>query len=114
METEEHTYLVAFTIEADARYTRAEVEVALHPHLTPPHTRLDAVGGVVDSWWVAEDDRQDRSDNDSAMFVPYRGPASSRSDLHEAEREELLEDFDGFGSELIERVQRIIAARYQP
>ena len=25
---------------------------------------------IVDSWWIAEDERYDRSDNDSAVFVP--------------------------------------------
>ena len=38
------------------------------------HQALPAVpagpGGAVDAWWIAEDTRYDRSDNDSAVFVP--------------------------------------------
>lgn len=37
----------------------------------------DTQDRTVDCWWIAEDDRHDGSDNDSAIFVP-RG---SQSDL---------------------------------
>jgi hypothetical protein len=50
---------------------------------------------VVDSWWIAEDDRQDRSDCDSAIFVP-RGAqmdfASVRDQYIEAHSEEWREN----------------------
>lgn len=64
----EHTFLVAFTVEAPNRRT---AEIALSDALTrvplgqgpfKAHTYLD-------SWWMAEDDRHDRSDLDSAVFV---------------------------------------------
>lgn len=109
----EHTYLIAVTVEAHEQHSRAEVERALYPWLPQPHTRLHQVDAVVDSWWVAEDDRQDRSDNDSAIFVPYRGPVDDRAALDEGEREQLLEEWDGIGHELTERVEAIIRARYE-
>jgi hypothetical protein len=65
----EHTILVAVTVEAP---TKAEAERLLYQHL--PHVK-----GAVTSWWIAEDDRQDGSDCDSAIFVP-RG---SQDDLNE-------------------------------
>lgn len=112
---QERTYLVAVVVDAASEHSRAEVERALHPFLPAPHTRLVGVDdAVIDSWWVAEDDRQDRSDNDSAMFVPYRGPRESRSALTQVEREELIQEFDEIGSFISDRVEQIIAARYQP
>lgn len=58
-----HTILVAFTVHAPT------VELAQQRLMV----RLP--GGVpdlnhVDSWWIAEDERYDGSDNDSAVFVP--------------------------------------------
>ena len=49
------------------------------------------VGGLIESWWVAEDERHDGSDNESAVFVP------AGITQHEAERRlrlapELVED----------------------
>lgn len=49
----------------------------------------------VDSWWIAEDDRTDRSDNDSAIFVPRGGQAdfaSLRDQYLEYHAEEWRED----------------------
>jgi hypothetical protein len=56
----EHVFLVAVTVEAEDRETAER-------HL---HTVLPTPGEEVESWWIAEDDRRDRSDNDSAVFVP--------------------------------------------
>lgn len=60
----EETFLVAVTVtNAD---TRRDAELDLHEALkTIIHTR-----GITE-WWIAEDDRLDGSDNDSAVFVPY-------------------------------------------
>ena len=60
----EHTILVAFTVEADKR---EDAERALMDMLPNPEDTAHAKAGLI-SWWVAEDDRHDRSDNDSAVF----------------------------------------------
>lgn len=56
-----HTILVAVTVET---HDRAQAHDRLMRILPRP-------GGVpwLESWWVAEDDRRDGSDNDSAVFV---------------------------------------------
>jgi len=36
---------------------------------------IDGVDSAIDAWWIAEDDRHDGSDNDSAIFVPRGGQA---------------------------------------
>lgn len=64
----EHVILVAFTIAAADRvnaHAYLEAELSRIPLGHNPH-----VDAHVESWWVAEDDRQDGSDNDSAVFVP--------------------------------------------
>jgi hypothetical protein len=62
------TFLVAVVAHSDEDVQKFLLASPLGPN---------AEEGVIDSWWVAEDDRTDRSDNDSAIFVP-RG---SQSDL---------------------------------
>lgn len=62
----EHTVLVAFTVDAATR------QAAQH-HLLEQLADADLVtygttAGIT-SWWEAEDDRADGSDNDSAVFV---------------------------------------------
>lgn len=58
---DEHVYLVAVTVEAPDRATgHLRLHDALGPALAHPR---------VDSWWVAEPDRLDRSDCASAHFV---------------------------------------------
>ena len=49
--------------------SRAAAELLLHDALPDP-ALADARGHHVTEWWVAEDDRQDGSDNASAVFVP--------------------------------------------
>lgn len=61
----EHVFLVAITVESDG--TREEAERRLHDAL--PDTNQPHHHGVTE-WWIAEDDRRDGSDNDSAVFVP--------------------------------------------
>jgi hypothetical protein len=57
----EHVMLVAFSVTGA---TRKEAHGRLLPMLPRPN---DDAG--LDCWWVAEDDRNDGSDNDSAVFV---------------------------------------------
>lgn len=67
-----HTILAAFVIKGDSRQAAEE---ALH-QLLPVPTYAD--GNQLDCWWIAEDERYDRSDNDSAVFCKkgVQGPAS--------------------------------------
>lgn len=60
----EHVILVAMSIEAPNRHA---AHLALHRLL--PEAGDSTPMGEVESWWVAEDDRLDRSDCDSAVFV---------------------------------------------
>lgn len=65
----EHVILVAFQVTADSR---EEAEQSLLMVLPRPKglPRGDMPGhGFLECWWVAEDDRHDGSDNDSAVFV---------------------------------------------
>lgn len=66
----EHTILVAMQIHASDRADAHEVAQVLMPR---PGTRLQNAPfpdtGYIEAWWVAEDDRRDGSDNDSAVFV---------------------------------------------
>ena len=65
----ETTFLVAITVEGPA-ITRAQAEVYLHGVLPRPGVGPRS-GARVQEWWIAEDDRRDGSDNDSAVFVPF-------------------------------------------
>ena len=57
----ENVILVAFTVEADSM---EEAQANLMSSLpTPGYSNIE-------EWWIAEDERYDRSDNDSAIFVP--------------------------------------------
>lgn len=60
------TFLVAFEVKGKDRRL---AELALHGKLVPILESKDP-SSPVESWWVAEDDRQDGSDNGSAIFVP--------------------------------------------
>ena len=61
---EEHVFLVALQVKGR---TREEAEKVALSYL-PNHPSPDTTPGL-ECWWVAEDDRHDRSDNDSAVFV---------------------------------------------
>jgi hypothetical protein len=65
-----HTVLVA--VEVSAR-TRTSAYRAIHRHLASAPSPIDA-------WWIAEDDRTDGSDNDSAIFVPMGSQERERDD----------------------------------
>jgi len=56
----EHIFLVAVSVNGASREHAEARLMALLPTVD---------GEVITSWWVAEDDRHDGSDNDSACFV---------------------------------------------
>lgn len=60
----EHVFLVGLQVHGD---TRPEAEKALMQHLPRPSGY--PAPSPIECWWVAEDDRNDSSDNDSAVFV---------------------------------------------
>lgn len=62
--TPEHVFVVGLQVRGE---TRAEAETTLMHFLPRPNGLPDP--SPVECWWVAEDDRNDRSDNDSAVFV---------------------------------------------
>lgn len=59
---DEYVILTAFSIHGE---DSASAEMALQQRL--PKIERD---GPILSWWIAEDERRDGSDNDSAVFVP--------------------------------------------
>jgi hypothetical protein len=91
MTTDEHTILIAFDVEAA---DRAEAEQYLTRHLPRPGARPGlpplTPGGPprmnvrLEAWWVAEDERYDGSDRDSAVFVT-KGQQAQASRLLERE-----------------------------
>lgn len=60
----EHVILIAMHVSAP---NRQAAQNWLLTHL--PSTRDPKNFGALDSWWIAEDDRVDGSDNGSAVFV---------------------------------------------
>lgn len=67
--------LVAFEVHADSmEHAQRQLMEKLLPNapFTENHEWLDC-------WWIAEDERYDRSDLDSAVFVP---PGISQTDAH--------------------------------
>lgn len=56
----EHVILVAVTVNSA---TRESALRGLEFYLPRP-------GAVIEDWWIAEDERYDGSDNESAVFVP--------------------------------------------
>lgn len=60
----EHVFLAGHVIASDEPQSREAAELALHKALN------DGRDGLVhESWWIAEDERNDGSDLDSAVFV---------------------------------------------
>ena len=106
----EHVILVAVVVDADSRKEAEE-----HLYTVMPNPRKDEV----DSWWVAEDERYDRSDNDSAVFVipGLQDEARRLLDLHG-----LSTDYNAYGKPIptefeknttaIEKSGTITAAAY--
>lgn len=71
----EDVFLVAFGVHGSRNRDDAQdllmAELKRRLPLGPGPFRAVA---YVEEWWVAEHDRRDGSDNDSAQFVPYIGP----------------------------------------
>lgn len=61
----EHVIIVAFGVTAESR---KEAEEFLHGALPRPNETVPLPAQRIEDWWVAEDERYDRSDNDSAVF----------------------------------------------
>lgn len=78
----EHTILVALTVEAESR---TEAQLAVMAAMPDPNL-IEARGHKITSWWVAEDDRMDGSDNDSAVFC---NKGSQSAAFHALYRNEL-------------------------
>lgn len=77
----DEVFLVGFAVQWQGKErTREEVEAWVRSQLPDGGMKITPTGDVVDlSWWVAEDDRTDGSDNDSAVFVNMGDqPAASR------------------------------------
>lgn len=73
-EPREDVFLVAFTVSGGkSRDDAQDVLIAALRHRLQLGPRpFGNPTAYVEEWWVAEDDRRDHSDNDSATFVPYR------------------------------------------
>lgn len=61
----EYVVLVAFNVEAD---TMKEAQERLMDVL--PRVKHYDNDSYLEEWWIAEDERYDRSDSESAVFVP--------------------------------------------
>lgn len=88
---QEHVILLAVSVTAP---DRARAERWLHTMAPRPYAMYGADGTHVDSWWVAEDDRRDGSDCESAVFIPGdRGNGITQSEARRllVERTEGLE-----------------------
>lgn len=81
LEVGEHIILVAFTVEAA---DRAEAHDTLRRMLNPVLDSQIESTSVATEWWVAEDDRTDGSDRDSAVFVRPGMQAEASAMLHGA------------------------------
>jgi len=79
---QEHVILVAVTATAPSR---EEAEQMVCRHLPRPGLIDATLPGEprIESWWVAEDDRRDRSDNDSAVFVHPGAQAKASKVLYD-------------------------------
>lgn len=68
-----HTVLVAFVVNGSGM---EDAQQRLMARLPNPEADCHE---VIDCWWIAEDERYDGSDNDSAVFVPIgQKPAWSK------------------------------------
>lgn len=66
----EHTFIIAVMMRDNTgTHDRGDAEAALVA-LMPRPAAVDDHRISLEGWWVAEDDRLDPSDNDSAIFVP--------------------------------------------
>lgn len=66
-----HTILIAFVVHGtDRADAQRELMLRLPDPVSDKYWPSVGPHEVIDSWWIAEDDRIDGSDNDSAVFVP--------------------------------------------
>lgn len=71
----EFSFLVGIGSEGE---NREAAELALQGVLVPLLKSRNPASPI-EAWWIAEDDRRDGSDCDSAVFVPLGSQASSRA-----------------------------------
>lgn len=71
-----HTILVAVVVQG---HDRESAERHLHDVLPTPGEDND-----IDSWWIAEDERYDRSDCDSAVFCGVGNQHKARDLIEKA------------------------------
>ena len=77
----EHTFLVGIGSEGE---NREAAELALSGVLVPLLKSRDEASPI-ECFWIAEDDRHDGSDTDSAVFVPLGRQAEAQSLLEASE-----------------------------
>lgn len=65
----EHVILTAITVDIDGDFETAQR--ALMDRLVPLLQSNDPSSPIIE-WWIAEDERYDGSDCDSAVFIPSR------------------------------------------
>jgi hypothetical protein len=68
---DEHTILVAFTVEGESM---RDAQESLMRRLVPQLQSRDLSSPVIE-WWIAEDERYDGSDLESAVFIPGDYPS---------------------------------------
>lgn len=85
--------LVAFSVIAE---TREQAERMLMGYMPSVGAFGSECETPIDSWWVAEDDRRDGSDNDSAVYVPKGMQSDARRTLLQYlyTEEEALDQFN--------------------
>jgi hypothetical protein len=71
-----HTTLVAFVNLASSRQEAQALVMSLLPRESINTAAWD--GSNLDCWWLAEDDRIDGSDTESAVFIPEGDPKGLR------------------------------------
>lgn len=76
----EHTIIVAITVEAESH---KDAQERIMRSLPKPSDNTEGIT----AWWIAEDERFDGSDNDSAIFIPS---VFSQDDARRAVMESLL------------------------
>lgn len=79
----EHVFLVAVQVSLPDYMNRLDAEREMRAMLPRPGEYLKTAGQV-ECWWVAEDDRDDGSDNDSAIFVTPGAAQVAYEVLHKA------------------------------
>lgn len=97
---QEHIIIVAYDVYGDTRAEAMDTLMAVLPkHEDHPS---------IDSWWIAEDDRRDRSDNDAAIFIPNTiTQAEARIAVARFMKEAAQSDIYNAESEIADAEQRI-------